>query len=83
TGWQAALLPLAGTAIGVPLGLAAAVAMVWAGPDNHGTAGLVVPWGVMVALLLVVPAASGLGARAVAAVAVGRRSQPGATLALD
>ncbi|HKE72835.1 MAG TPA: FtsX-like permease family protein [Acidimicrobiales bacterium] len=83
TGWQAALLPLAGTAIGVPLGLAAAVAMVWAGPDNHGTAGLAVPWGVVAALLLVVPAASGLGARAVAALAVARRAHPGASLALD
>jgi putative ABC transport system permease protein len=83
TGWQAALLPLAGTAIGVPLGLAAAAAMVWAGPHNHGAGGLVVPWGVMVALLLVVPTASGLGARAVAAVAVGRRAHPGATPAVD
>jgi hypothetical protein len=83
TGWQAGLLPLAGTLIGVPLGLGAAAAMVWAGPVDGGTGALVVPWALLVVLLVAVPLASGLGARALAAVAVGRRARTAATLALD
>lgn len=82
-GWQAALLPLAGTLIGVPLGLAAAVAMVLAGPDDARHGGLSVPWALVGGLLVVLPLVSGLGARAVAAVAVGRRSGGTATLAFD
>jgi hypothetical protein len=82
TGWQAAILPLAGTLIAVPLGVAAAAAMRLAATTDEGGR-LTVPWLVVAALIVGIPLVSGLGARAVAAVAVGRRAQPMAALALD
>lgn len=83
TGWQATLLPLTGMLVGVPLGLASAVAMTLCVPVEERTGGLVVPWALMAVLLVGVPLVSGLAARIVAAIGGRRRPALAATLALD
>lgn len=84
TGWQAVLLPLAGAAVGAPLGLACAAAVRvarWASDDIP--VHLRLPW-VGVALLVVgVPAASGLAARVVASLTGRRHRGLSASLASD
>ena len=74
TAWQAFLLPLAGAAVGVPLGVGCALAVLVApgGDQSVLVSDLGVPWAAMAALLVVVPVASGLLAR-VAGAALGRR----------
>jgi hypothetical protein len=83
TGWQAALLPLTGTLIGVPLGLGCAAAMAWAEPTSGTTAGVTVPWLLLAVLVVGAPVASGLAARLVAGVGGRRRPGLAASLALD
>jgi hypothetical protein len=89
TGWQAVLLPLSGAVVGVPLGLASAAAVLWPGARHDGAfglggdAGFGVPWLLLATLLVAVPLASGLVARAVATL-TGRRRRPlAAVLATD
>src|SRR4029453_13610294 len=82
-GGQAPLLPLPGMLVGVPLGLASAVAMTLCVPVEERTGGFVVPWALMAVLLVGVPLVSGLAARIVAAVGGRRRPALAATLALD
>ena len=83
TAWRAAMLPLVGMVVAVPLGLAAGAATVAA--VGSTSARRTVPWLLVTLLLVAVPVLSGLLARLAAAVAgrFGRRPALGAALAAD
>jgi hypothetical protein len=84
TAWQALLLPLAGAAVGVPLGVggAAAVRVARSAADDV-PAHLTVAWGGVALLLVAVPVASALAAGLVATVTSRRGPAPAASLAAD
>jgi putative ABC transport system permease protein len=84
TAWQALLLPLAGAAVGAPLGVACAAAVrVARSAAEDVPAHLSVPWVGMALLLVAVPVASAVAARLAATIAGLRRPDLAPSLAGD